>query len=71
MHILAVLPCAIVPAPYRTAGEFWYHIEFSKYRCPDGKMFPNGNFPYVYSNCTVKKVWDPPLIDSCIGMLWL
>ena len=51
-------------------GWLWYDIEFSKYKCPNGKMFANGNFPYSFSNCTVEKLWDPPEAEQCVCKLF-
>ena len=45
---------------------FWYGLENSRYKCPNGFEFKNGNYPYWYSNCTLSKVWDPPLVEECV-----
>ena len=63
---ILVLPCPEQPPPISEGGWLWYDKEFSKYKCPNGKMFKNGNFPYWYSNCTVEKVWDPADVEECI-----
>ena len=61
-----MLPCPTQPPKAEEGGWLWYDIEFSKYKCPNGKMFANGNFPYWYSNCTVEKRWDPPEAEECV-----
>ena len=60
-----MLPCPTGPPEKPIGGWFWYDLENSKYKCPNGYMFENGNYPYWYSNCTVAKVWDPPAVESC------
>ena len=66
IKFVSVLPCADRPPPIEEGGWLWYDKEFSKYKCPNGKMFENGNFPFWYSNCTVEKVWDPAVVEECI-----
>ena len=65
-----MLPCPERPPPAETGGFSWYGAEFTKYKCPDGKMFANGFYPFMYSNCTVEKVWDPPETMECIRELF-
>ena len=66
LYLHAVLPCPELPPLIGEGGHFWYHAEFSKYQCPNGRMFASGNFPFWYSNCTVEKVWDPTDVEECI-----
>ena len=62
-----MLPCPNEPPPKPLGGWFWYGLENSKYKCPNGYQFVNGNYPYWYSNCTVAKVWDPKEVEVCMG----
>jgi hypothetical protein len=64
-----VLPCPEFPAEKPEGGWFWYDMENSRYKCPNGLMFADGNYPYWYSNCTPAKVWDPEEVEECIRKL--
>ena len=75
-HVFSlVLPCPEQPPPnsllteanQHEGGYRWYHVEFTRYQCPPGKIFQSGIFPYWYSNCTVEKMWDPPVVEECVG----
>ena len=57
----------VAPDEVSKGGHRWYHVEFTRYSCPAGKIFSSGMFPFWYSNCTVEKVWDPDVADTCIG----
>ena len=61
-----MLPCPEFPAEKPEGGWFWYDMENSRYKCPNGLMFADGNYPYWYSNCTPAKVWDPEEVENCI-----
>ena len=61
-----MLPCPEFPAEKPEGGWFWYDMENSRYKCPNGLMFADGNYPYWYSNCTPAKVWDPEEVEVCI-----
>ena len=63
---IIVLPCPEYPPEKSLGGWFWYNMENSRYKCPNGFMFANGNYPYWYSNCTMAKIWDPPAVEECI-----
>ena len=66
--LFLVLPCVEQPPKAPSGGQRWYDIEFVRYACPSGKKFQHGSFPYLYSNCTVEKQWEPPSVEKCIGM---
>ena len=61
-----MLPCPEYPPEKSLGGWFWYDMQNSRYKCPNGFMFANGNYPYWYSNCTMAKIWDPPTVEECI-----
>ena len=61
-----LLPCPKPPPEVPVGGWHWYDLEFTKYKCPNGHMFANGNYPYWYSNCTVSKIWDPLETENCM-----
>ena len=60
-----LLPCPEAPPSKSLGGSFWYGLENSRYKCPNGYEFTNGLYPYWYSNCTLAKVWDPPVVENC------
>ena len=62
-----VLPCPEKPPLIEEGGYMWYSNEITTYKCPDGKAFANGDYPYWTSTCTVIKEWDPPEVEKCIG----
>jgi hypothetical protein len=64
--LLLDLPCRDQPPLFTPGGWFWYGLENSRYKCPNGFKFENGNYPYWYSNCTIQKTWDPPAVESCV-----
>ena len=61
-----MLPCPKFPAEKPLGGWFWYDMENSRYKCPNGFMFADGSYPYWYSNCTPAKIWDPAEVEDCI-----
>ena len=63
---LIVLPCPSQPPAVIDGGWMWYGVDFTKYKCPNGLYFKGGNYPYMYSNCTIVKTWDPPAMAECI-----
>ena len=65
-----MLPCPKFPAEKPPGGWFWYDMENSRYKCPNGLMFADGNYPYWYSNCTPAKVWDPEKVEDCIRKIF-
>ena len=69
---IIVLPCPKEPPPKPNGGWFYYHLQNSKYKCPNGWEFFNQPtntryYPYWYSNCTVAKAWDPPVTETCVS----
>jgi len=66
IFLWSVLPCPGSPPAMSDGGWMWYGAEYTKYKCPNGMFFKSGNYPYIYSNCTIVKTWDPPVIDPCV-----
>ncbi len=64
--LVTVLPCPKQPPPKPDGGWFWYGLEKSRYKCPNGFMFATGQYPYWNSSCTPSKIWDPPEVAKCI-----
>lgn len=62
----SVLPCPNAPPEKPVGGWQWYDVENTRYKCPNGWKFEQGNYPYWYSNCTIAKVWDPNTVETCI-----
>ena len=72
---LLVLPCPKQPPGKPEGGWFEYHLESSKYKCPNGYEFLNEEigqrfYPYWYSNCTIAKAWDPQETEDCVRKLF-
>ena len=61
----SVLPCPEAPPLPMTGGWSWYGIQATQYKCPNGHQFINNAYPYWYSNCTLEKIWDPPVVQDC------
>ena len=66
-----MLPCPDDPPSPPEGGWMWYNISKTTYKCPEGFEFSDGSYPLRYSECNLKKKWDPPEQLVCKGNLIL
>ena len=61
-----LLPCPDAPPPPPEGGWSWFQFAQTKYRCPNGQEFEDGNFPFWFMNCSVVKKWHPEEVQKCV-----
>ncbi|CAB4058719.1 unnamed protein product [Lepeophtheirus salmonis] len=57
--------CADIPANLKNLTS-WLNPEYVKYKCPNGFEFKISGYPFFFSNCTVRNIWEPSEVEECI-----
>ena len=65
-NIFIELPCPEQPVPAKDGegSERNYGPEITTYRCPNGYMWQDGQWPYLQMECLNRK-WVPKELPDC------